>query len=195
MWAKQSKGCDAKLEGLRFQDSQLQKEYKMKKAIILTIAAVLVVTSLVSGVFAAYKTQIDNVSNGIVTAKDFVLVSDDVQNFEANAKIAPGESATAKFTLSNFESDRVTETAMSVTVTITRTSEIVPLTITLKDMDGKEIVLTDGNDNGSLTIEFEAGKKQTVEFTVTVAWPDTDNDIDYINKSASYTVSAVGVQK
>lgn len=167
----------------------------MKKAIILTIAAVLVVTSLVSGVFAAYKTQIDNVSNGTVTAKDFVLVSDKVQEFEANAKIAPGESVTSKFTVSNYEGDRTTETAMTVTVTLTRTSDIVPLTITLTDSKGQKIVLTDGNDIGSIVIEFQAGVRGDVEFTVTVAWPDTDNDIDYINEKASYTVSAVGAQK
>lgn len=168
----------------------------MKKIVILAIAAVLVVTSLVSGVFAAYKTQLDDVSAGEVVAKDFVLVSEETKEFAASAKIAPGETSTADFTVSNYNGSRVSETDMEVTISIKRVSEIVPLTVTLKNnISGETVVLTNEANTGSLTITFTAGIQGTCDFTVTVAWPDTENDIDYINKSASYIVTATGVQK
>lgn len=177
----------------------------MKKTVILVIATLLVVTSLISGVFAAYKTQIDDVSSGEVTAKSFILKANETLSFEDGVKIAPGEKLEVKFKIANYEGNKATsatsvsETNIKVDIIIEFNSEIKPLVLKgyTETVENKSSnVVSFNSTKGFLTdtITFDAGKAQSATIALTIEWPHTDNDIDYINKTASYKVTVIGTQ-
>lgn len=176
----------------------------MKKTVILVIATLLVVTSLISGVFAAYKTQIDDVSSGEVTAKNFVLTANETLSFEDGVKIAPGEKLEVRFKIANYEGNKagsatsISETSIRVEIIIEFNSEIKPLILkgNTATVENKSNVVTLNSKKNQLkdTITFDAGMAQSATIALTIEWPHTDNDIDYINKTALYKVTVIGTQ-
>lgn len=177
----------------------------MKKTVILVIATLLVVTSLISGVFAAYKTQIDDVSTGEVTAKNFVLTANETLSFEEGVKIAPGEKLNVKFKIANYEGNNassatsISETGIEVIIIIEFSSDIKPLVLkgNTKTAEGKyDNVVVFNSAKGELKDDFtfDAGKAQSVTVELVIEWPHTEYDINYINKQASYKVTVIGTQ-
>lgn len=165
----------------------------MKKTLTLLTVSLLVVASLISGVFAVYTTSIDDANSNTTTAKHFYVGAETVDAFEANAEIAPSETLESTFTITNKDT-AVSEVDIEVTMTVVLTSEITPLTITLTAEDG--VTMTD-DGNGVYTFIMAKGVEFNKTFTVVLAWPTGDNtgsDNDFIDMTASYKVSVIGTQ-
>lgn len=176
----------------------------MKKVVILVIATLLVVTSLVSGVFAAYKIDLGDVSEGEVVAKNFVLTANETEGFEGTLKIAPGETTKVAFKIANYEGMKassaksISETGIKVDIIVEFNSDIKPLVLKgeTKSVEGTNNPTRFDSTEGLLsdTITFKTGYAQSATVELVISWPHTENDIDYINMSATYKVTVIGTQ-
>ncbi|SDG96218.1 hypothetical protein [Desulfosporosinus hippei] len=176
----------------------------MKKA-LTTIALVLILsTSVIAGTLAMYTTTIDNLAEGSVVAKEFVLVEGGTDTFEKNVKIAPAETVDWQFSVKNYDGAIISETAMDVNYTVDVVAEdgksvIAPLEVSIKDADGQ--VVGGLTSNGKIEFSEEFGLNasgQEKVYTVSLNWPSNDN-ADKTYAGADYgtavKVSVTGTQK
>ncbi len=175
------------------------------KKILLTIALVLVVsTSLIAGTLAMYTTSIDNLAEGSVVAKEFVLTEGGTDSFVKDIKIAPGETVNWQFSVKNYDSSVVSETAMALDFDINAQptdgkSLVEPLTFTVKDSSGAVVGTATSSGLISFSDEFAlATDGQEKTYTVSVNWP-SDNSVDINYAGAGYgtsvAVAVTGTQK
>ena len=175
------------------------------KKVLLTIALVLVVsTSLIAGTLAMYTTKIDDLADGSVVAKEFVLTEGGTDSFVKDIKIAPGETVNWQFSVKNYDGSVVSETAMALAFDINAQatdgkSLVEPLTFTVKDGSGAVV----GTATSSGLIQFSddfalAADGQEKTYTVSVNWP-SNNDVDINYAGAGYgtsvAVSVTGTQE
>lgn len=175
------------------------------KKVLLTIALVLVVsTSLIAGTLAMYTTTIDNLAEGSVAAKEFVLTEGGTDSFVKDVKIAPGETVTWQFSVKNYDGQTVSETAMALDMNVnvqatTGKSLVQPLTYTVTDQSGAVVGTATSSGLIKFSDEFAlaaAGQEKT--YTVSVNWP-SNNAVDLSYAGAGYgtsvAVSVTGTQK
>ena len=175
----------------------------MKKGLIISALVLMIAASLIAGTLANYTTQIDDLAEGSVVAKEFILLENGSDTFATDVKIAPTETKTWQFSVKNNNGALVTETAMDLDfdIDVTNTtgkSAIAPLTVTIKD-SGSNVV---ASRTGTGTMHFDssfalqaAGQEQT--YTVEVNWPsDNEVDINYAggNFGTTVAVSVTGTQ-
>lgn len=176
----------------------------MKKA-LTTIALVLILsTSVIAGTLAMYTTTIDNLAEGSVVAKEFVLVEGGTDTFEKNVKIAPAETVDWQFSVKNYDGAVISESAMDVNYTVDVVAEdgksvIAPLEVNIKDADGQ--VVGGLTSKGKIEFSDEFGLNangQEKIYTVSLNWPSNDN-VDKTYAGAGYgtavKVSVTGTQK
>ncbi|HHW74463.1 MAG TPA: hypothetical protein GX744_04325, partial [Firmicutes bacterium] len=64
----------------------------MKKALTITALVLLISLSLIAGTLAMYVVEIDDLAEGSVVAKEFILEEGVTNTFSDDVKIAPGET-------------------------------------------------------------------------------------------------------
>ncbi len=177
----------------------------MKKVLIIVALVLVLSASIIAGTMAMYTTSIDDLAEGSVVAKEFVLVNGGTDTFENDVKIAPSETVSWQFSVQNYSGAVVSETAMNLAFTInvaapTDKSMIVPLEVTVTD-GGIINVSRTGAGDLTFTDSFalnDVGQEKI--YTVTVTWPSNDVDdtvdIGYAggNYGAAITVSVTGTQ-
>ena len=176
----------------------------MKKILIISALVLTLVTSVAAGTLANYTTALDNVANGSVTAKEFVLTGSGSDSFKKDVKIAPTETVSWQFSVKNFNGSTVSETAMDLAFNVdVKSSEgkkaIDPLVVSVLDEKGNVV----GTQTGTGTIKFNDGfglsdKGQTKTYTVKIEWPSNDKtDINYAGSGygTAINVSVTGTQK
>jgi len=176
----------------------------MKKQIITLALTLLLATSVVAGTLAMYTTSIDNLSEGSVVAKEFILSKGGTDTFTQNVKLAPGESEEWQFSVRNYDGNVISETAMDLDFKIDVTSAngkktITPLVVSVMSSDGEILGTVAANGTIAFDDEFslnDVGQEKT--YTVSVVWPGNDNaDINYAGSEygTAVKVSVTGVQK
>ncbi len=180
----------------------------MKRALSIIALVLVISTSIVAGTLAMYVVEIDDLAEGSVVAKEFILVEGETNTFEENIKIAPGETVDWMFSVKNYDGTVVSETGMDLEFDITLAdaedkTAIVPLVVTVKNEDQEEVGVQE-IENGTGTITFtdkfelsEEGQEKT--YTVAVEWPwETEgvDDIDFAGTSngTAIKVSVTGTQ-
>lgn len=89
------------------------------KRTLMIIGLVLVITvSLIAGTLAYYQITIDKLAEGELTAKQFIFIEDDSDEWQEKMLIAPGETIDLRFGVQNFEGSNVTQTNMDVEITL-----------------------------------------------------------------------------
>lgn len=176
----------------------------MKKTLVIIALVLVLSTSIIAGTLAMYTTTIDNVAEGSVVAKEFVLVESGTDSFTDNVKIAPSETVDWQFSVQNYNGSVVSETAMALDFNVSVAAAdgktmIDPLVVTVKDQDGNTV----GTSTGGGTIQFSDnfaldtnGQQKT--YTVSITWPSNDSvDINYAgsNFGAAVNVSVTGTQE
>lgn len=176
----------------------------MRKLLVMVLLISLICVSLVSGTFALYSITLDNLAEGSVVAKEFILLEDGEDTFEQNVKIAPAETVEWEFAIKNYDGNAISETAMDLDIKID-----------VKAADGKEAiqplkvsVLNDEGQNvGDLTgvglIEIDdefilSDQGQSHTYKVVIEWPSNDEvDINYAGHGfgTALNVSVTGTQK
>ncbi|HPX93706.1 MAG TPA: cellulose binding domain-containing protein [Bacillota bacterium] len=171
----------------------------MKKLITISILVLAIVTSLLAGTMAYYTTQVD-IAAGSVTAKEFIFLSEEIQSFTVNEKIAPSESVQWSFRIMNYEDSLVTETRQYYKLIFDAGAAkgklaIDPLVIRIKDMKGKLLGSIEGTGSFEYLGEFDHNpKKQSREFTVEMVWPaDGTNDSAYAGSQFGTAVKVSGI--
>ena len=181
----------------------------MKKTLSIIALVLAITVSLIAGTMSYYYTEINDLAEGSVVAKEFILLEEGEDSFKKDVKIAPGEEIEWTFAVKNYDGPKISETAMDLVFTINLAATddkdaIAPLQVCVGDKG-----LTDQAVTGSGTIEFkdafqlQTGKGQTKTFKVTVSWPwetleadGTINDADYAGADygSTITVSVTGKQ-
>ena len=175
----------------------------MKK--ILTIVALVLIlsTSVIAGTLAMYTTTIDNIAEGSVVAKEFILVEGGTDTFTENVKIAPTETVDWQFSVKNYDGAVISEIGMDLNFAVDVIAAdgknvIAPLEVTVKNPNGDIVGTVTSNGKIEFTDEFElsaSGQEKT--YTISVNWPSNNNDINYAGADygTAVKVSVTGTQK
>lgn len=152
----------------------------MKKTLTIFALVLLLTSSIVAGTLAMYTTTIDDLAQGSVVAKEFILLKGGTDTFTKDIKIAPSETTSWKFSVKNYNGSVISETAMKLNFDVKAVaadgkSIIAPLVITVKDQDGNVV----GTATSSGTINFAdqfnlSANGQEKTYTVSVSWPSND---------------------
>lgn len=164
----------------------------MKKTFTIILLVLIVATSLVTGTLAVYSVDVPTINSGDIVAKNFVFTAAGDQQFAANVDIAPTENVQKTFTVSNFNGNVVSETAMNVTITVAVTGEIAPLQIVVTG--DQDVTIVNNGTTSTITFTLNANESATKTFNVSVIWNSTANDNQYMGKVSSITVNASAVQ-
>lgn len=176
----------------------------MKRTLIIVALVLIISTSVIAGTLSMYTITLDEFADGSVVAKEFTLVAEGTEVIEESIKIAPGEEVEWGFSVKNYEgeegSEIVTETAMDLAFTVEISAAedklaIEPLKVTVKDGNGGNIPLEEGEFKDEFPLETE-GQEKT--YTVNIEWPSDDSvDINYAGSGfgTAVKVSVTGTQK
>lgn len=172
----------------------------MKRTLIIVALVLVITTSIIAGTLAMYTITIDDLAEGSVVAKEFVLKPGETNSFEENVKIAPGETEEWEFSVRNYDGDIVTETDMDLEFkvelkNVAGKDAIEPLVFTVEDEDGVLEL-----EDGVFFDEFDKDVKKEKTYTVTVKWPwETDgvDDKDFAGAGhgTAVKVSVTGIQQ
>lgn len=173
----------------------------MKRVLVVTALVLVISISLVAGTLAMYVIELDDLAEGSVVAKEFILEPGDTDIFEDDVKIAPGETVDWKFSVKNYNGTIVSETAMDLDFAIELAAAdekdaIEPLVVTVKDEDEAAITLVQGLNSGAWTFTDEFGLNETGQeksYTVSIAWPWETEDVDDIDYAGAGNATAVKV--
>lgn len=178
----------------------------MKKALLISALVLTIVASMVSGTLAVYTRTLLPYSNDVV-AKEFILVSEGTDNFDADVLIAPTESVDMIFTVSNNAAGVTSEVDMDLGITVTfaasagSTGAIVPLTATVTSDSGAAVItgiLVNGVGVFTITDAdaFVASVADTLTYTISIDWESTATDTTYAGHdySTNVAVSVTGTQ-
>ncbi len=180
----------------------------MKRTITISLLVLAIVSSVLAGTLANYTTSIDTLAYGSAVGKEFIFVEDGMDTFGQGIKIAPDETVVWQFAVKNFDGNTLTETdlyyqlAFDVHATEDKQA-IAPLTVTVKDENGKAIDTLSGTGTLTATGSFPLSNKgQSDAYTLEIHWPKGDSDNDFagheygtsINVSASASQLAMGDQ-
>lgn len=178
----------------------------MKKLPIFVLISIICL-SLIFGTFALYTITLDNLAEGDVVAKEFILLEDGEDTFEQNVKIAPTETVEWAFAIKNYSGTIVSETAMDLDIRVDigaaeGKNAIDPLKVSLVREDGEDGVVV-GECTGVGTLEAEdefalSDEGQSRTYKVVIEWPSNDEvDINYAGYGFgnALSVSVTGTQK
>lgn len=175
----------------------------MKKTLVLIALVLVVSTSIIAGTLAMYTTTIDDLAQGSVVAKEFILTKGGTDTFAKNVKIAPGETVNWQFSVKNYNGSVISETAMKLDFNVNVIAAegknlITPLVITVKDSDGNTVGTATSNGTINFNSNFNlSANGQEKTYTVFVNWPSNDAvDKNYAgsNFGSAVKVSVTGTQ-
>jgi hypothetical protein len=175
----------------------------MKKVLTITALVLLISLSLIAGTLAMYVVEIDDLAEGSVVAKEFILEEGVTNTFSDDVKIAPSETVEWKFSVKNYDGQTISETAMDLEFAIELTAAdgknaVAPLEVMIKDEDGNTMATETDDDVITFADEFELGYEgQEKTYTVAINWPSDDAvDINYAGAGfgTALKVSVTGTQ-
>lgn len=174
------------------------------KRVLALVALVLVISiSLVAGTLAMYVVTIDDLPEGSVLAKEFILLEGGKNTFKKDVKIAPGETVEWVFSVRNHDGKIVSETDMGLKfrVDITKADgkedAIKPLDVIVTDNNGHIITKTHEMEPLEFKGEFFKGKHDGKVYHVLIHWPGNDQvDMKFAGSKfgTAIKVSVTGTQ-
>ena len=168
----------------------------MKKTLTILSLVIVIAMSTLAGTLAVYTVDTPDYNSGDIVAKEFVFSTEGDANFGDTVKIAPTETVNKSFTVANFKPGITAETDMTVTIVVTVQGGITPLQITVDgDRNSTATFNVIDKNKVEITVDLLADTQTTETFTVSVKWPSTEFDNNYIGKKSSINVDAIAVQK
>lgn len=160
-------------------------------SILLRTAAVLLMlvlisTSIVSGRYARYTTASSSYDGARTAAYIFEMNDTSGQYIDISDIQKPGDSKTYTFTLTNKKNQQISEVNEKYQLTLELIGNL-PLTC---ELSGNETLSATGVSEKISGAEytFEASAEHTHTYTLTVSWPDTENDLKYANAGLAQLV-------
>ncbi len=171
----------------------------MKKLMIPLLMIFSIATSLIAGTFATYSQTIDNLES-TVYAKEFKFGASGIDNFNDSVKIAPGETLTKKFLITNTINGITSEVAMDidVRVTIEGADDKLPIqSIVAAIKNDNDEYITNNflrNGEGYYDIKEYLDLFPTSKtFTIEVMWVSSSNDNDYMGDAFANVIKVTAV--
>ena len=182
----------------------------MKKLLGATILALAIGITIIAGTTAVYNVELGTIAEADTVAKEFAITGEGDSSFSDTVKIAPTETVTKRFTVSNFDGSIISETPMKTTIKVDLTAadnmNAIPyLTVSVYKVDNSKRTLvgttiTDGA--GSMTFEdgFNLSSTGTTHtYEAEIVWPDTNgltdsnangksDDAEYAGKNYGNTI-------
>lgn len=154
----------------------------MKKPLFIAAAAVLLASGLTAGVLASYSTTLD-ADSATITAKQFTFLRADSGDTVVDVKLAPGESKEYTVAVKNFNEGYISEVDMNVSFVIAdATGDLAPA------------LTVEASTETSFVLHKDVAETATLKFVVTFVNHGEGEDNQYIDKTASISVSAKGTQ-
>lgn len=172
----------------------------MKKTLLMGAMALAIVTSMVAGTLAVYSKNF-NFEGNVSAKKFYVDASSEVAN--PDITIAPNETASWEFEVTNTDGTIVSAVDMSTNITVTLPNGFKDINATLKDAEGNVLGTGVANNNGTINIngaDFTAATPKTDKYTLEFHWngsADNANDtaLGEAGTSSGFTVTVTGTQK
>lgn len=146
-----------------------------KKYLLLTFLALAIVTSLTAGTLAIY-TSTQNFGDAEITAKKFVFTAATGERYPMDIKLAPTETQTYPFTVTNTGNNVTAEVPMYYAINASTAPLFTAMPgLTAELLKGDEVVksitsgdLTYGGDEDST--HFAASASATHDYTLRLTW-------------------------
>lgn len=175
----------------------------MKKIIGTTMLALAIGTTIIAGTTAVYNVELGTIAEAKVIAKEFAITGEGDSSFSETVKIAPTETITKRFTVSNFDGAIISETPMKATIQVdlkaAENKQIIPyLTATVYKVENSTRTLVGSKiTDGSGTMTFEDGFKlsstgTTYTYEIDITWIDTNGLTDSNGNGKSDDVEYAG---
>ena len=168
----------------------------------LRVAAVLLVlslmtTSFVSGRYARYTTSDSGAASARIAAYVFDVRDNEGHMVTLTQIQNPGDDEDFSFSIANYRGNEgnkvVSEVAEDFVMNIKLLSSL-PLTITMTG-NGKTVVLSGVSGETGDEHSFAASVASDVTYTLTVDWPETENDIEYSRAGIAALFLTVNAQQ
>lgn len=168
------------------------------RAAAVLLVLVLLTTSVVSGRYARYVSTASGGDRARIAAYVFDVRDDTGHYIDVSDIRNPGDSKSYQFTVRN-HNGAVSEVNEAYLVTMELRGSL-PLVCTLSDGDTITLngmnVNAQGLTSGQGAIHtFTASVKTGKEYTLTVSWPDTENDVKYSRAGLSELVLTIAAQQ
>ncbi|HPG92873.1 MAG TPA: hypothetical protein PK675_05625 [Clostridia bacterium] len=173
----------------------------MKKSLVLILLALIIVSAMVSGSLAVYTTT-EEITSGDISAKTLIFELNKISGFDQALQIAPTESVTYIFNITNTKGYAVSQVPIDATITIalgaaegkTAIGNLVA-TIYSEGVEIADIPVINGVGSIDLSKHFNL-TAETFQYEVVVTWVPNFNDNLYMGSSygSVLTVNGVAVQ-
>jgi len=173
----------------------------MKKSLVLILLALIIVSSMVSGSLAVYTTS-QEITSGDISAKLLIFEINKISGFDQSLEIAPTESYTYIFNVTNTKGYAVSQVPIDATITVSLgaadgKTAIGNLVAAIYSDGAKvaDIPVVNGVGSIDLTEHFNL-TAETIEYEVVISWVSSSNDNLYMGSSygSVLTVNGVAVQ-
>lgn len=149
-----------------------------KKRLLLVLLTLAIVTSLSAGTLAVYMTD-ETAYSGTVRVKKFAFTAAGDQSNASSIRLAPTESETYDFSVSNSDEDATAEVNMHYTITVSyaNAKSVMPgLVATLYNASGKEVgTESDGVITFESTSDLAADEARIDGYSVKLEWVNGDS--------------------
>lgn len=172
----------------------------MKKTLLMGAMALAIVTSMVAGTLAIYSKNFD-FSGNVAAKKFYVNASSQVES--PDIQIAPGETATWEFEVTNTDGTVISAVDMATSIKVSLPAGFQDIAVVLKNSEGA--VLGSGTADAAGMIEvngadFTANTARTDAYTLEFTWDGSKDDANDTSlgeaaTSSPFTVTVTGTQK
>ena len=169
----------------------------MKKFLIIGALILTVATSMVAGTLATYTKSVD--FSGSVTAKRFAFTAAGSVDDSINVKLAPSETDSWKFVVSNKENSAISEVSMDVTISVTLPDGWAALGVKPSlEFDGQSAALTNSGNTYTMKVAnvLPANTEKTATGILSFTWEnDTPNkDADHTQAGTTQKTGTISVK-
>lgn len=152
-------------------------------------------TYMTSGLYARYTASASGGDSARVAAFVFDVNDTNGQFLDVSSVNEPGKRETFQFTVRNNNGTRTSEVTEKYQVIVERRGSL-PLTVTVTEGSTEVVKLTEMQEKAeSAERTFQAGQSGTHTYAVTVAWPASQNDLQYANAGLAEIVLRVSAEQ
>ena len=106
----------------------------------------------------------------------------------------PGDTRTYNFSVNNTENSGINEVQMEYYINVNITQSDLPLTYKIYKLEGTTETELENTSNGYGPITLNYGTEETQNFKIIFTWDETQNSVEYANKSYKFSIEVNSTQ-
>lgn len=163
----------------------------MKKIKFLIVIFILVSTVYLLNVTNSRYTSEANIKESLDIA--IPRISLETENITIDTML-PGDTRTYNFNIKNTENSEINEVQMEYYINVNVTQGDLPLTYKIYSIDGTAETELESTSNGYGPITLNYGTAETKNFKIIFTWDETQNSVEYANKSYKFNIEVNSTQ-